>query len=77
MRSTRVTPWLIMPIVAAASKRWIEDPARFGLAGAGRPRSALLLGSFAMLAALVVAAGIVGPNAAGAEACERPAQTGE
>ncbi|GAA1060403.1 acyltransferase family protein [Agromyces bracchium] len=76
-------PWLMGLLVvasfavAAASKRWIEDPARFGLAGARRPRSALLLGSFVTLAALVVAAGIVGPNAAGAEACERPAQTGE
>ncbi|MRX44317.1 acyltransferase family protein [Agromyces kandeliae] len=63
--------------VAAASKRWIEDPGRFGAAGARRPRSALLLGSVATLAALVVAAGIVGPSAAGAEACEPPARTGE
>ncbi|WP_353816086.1 acyltransferase family protein [Agromyces sp. SYSU T00266] len=76
-------PWLMTLLVVAAfavaagSKRWIEDPARFGVAGARRPRSALLLGSVATLAALVVAAGIVGPSAAGAEACERPAHTGE
>ncbi|MFC9918056.1 acyltransferase family protein [Agromyces binzhouensis] len=76
-------PWLMVLLViaafavAAASKRWIEDPARFGAAGARRPRSALLLGSVATLAALLVAAGIVGPSAAGAEACERPSQTGE
>ncbi|RXZ48205.1 acyltransferase family protein, partial [Agromyces binzhouensis] len=57
-------PWLMALLViaafavAAASKRWIEDPARFGAAGARRPRSALLLGSVATLAALLVAAGI-------------------
>jgi len=76
-------PWLMVLLVvaafavAAASKRWIEDPARFGLAGARKPRSALLIGSMATLAALVVAAGMIGPGAAGAEACERPSPTGE
>ncbi|GAA2044980.1 hypothetical protein GCM10009819_35250 [Agromyces tropicus] len=75
-------PWLMVLLVAAsfavaaASKRWVEDPARFGV-GRRRPRPALLLGGVATVAALVVTAGIVGPDALGAEACERPARTGE
>ena len=75
-------PWLMAVLVAvsfavaAASKRWIEDPVRFGLGGRP-PRAAVVLGGVASAVALVVGAGLLGPGVAAADPREHTAPAGE